>query len=384
MIKGIKMKNFMGFPDTMCNLTKSNAAPNNLAVIFGDTGSGKTSIVQAIRLLTEIVKPDFDMSGLGRYCMWGATEPTEVAYIFNIDGKEWHYSIAFTKSGLVEEYMYGPINKVRGKLIDIRMENGPRTYRTIPQEYIGAFPNRTIVASYAANPEYVADGNMFGVRMRQFLEYVDDIVVVDPIIPILFGGYMSKEDQTTIRNLQRIERLLNVFIKGICSHIKNIEYEIEPTERGDMYRLRVDRLIGGKIVAGWADEESHGFQVAISMILPIIAVLSGGIAVCDNFGITLHTNIVEAIIDAFDVPENKGQFIATVSDTSVACALSRDNMYIIDSDYEEHKEVIWASEFKKVNTTLWRAYRNGLFGGVPSGPCCSLEDIRSTMIEEQE
>ena len=113
MLKKITVKNFKCFKnETVFDLRKTNykfLEQNTCgkllkgALLVGDHASGKTTILQSIRLLPALLFRQGSCNGMPYQCIFSKENDSGLIYEFDIDGNDLVYSFTFSRDSFVEE-----------------------------------------------------------------------------------------------------------------------------------------------------------------------------------------------------------------------------------------------------------------------------------------
>ncbi|WP_338838174.1 AAA family ATPase [Kurthia gibsonii] len=159
MLKKIEVNNFKSFDNFVLDLSKNNREIKNLAAVYGENGSGKSTIVSVLHFITQSldtvssskkllefisdnenlkdiigkVKLDFSLNVnfsdliernnvLPLVLAEGETSPTTIKIIFELDSDEGEYEIRFNQSGLIFESLNFLINKQKGNLYKVEKD----------------------------------------------------------------------------------------------------------------------------------------------------------------------------------------------------------------------------------------------------------------------
>ena len=117
MLRSMELENFQSFSQIELDLSGKNGSVKNHAFIYGENGSGKSNLINAVFLLKVCSgslrklkenpginlpssPPDDDLKQLAKNLhMIGSEETMKLAYTFFIDGSDARYSIEFDKDG---------------------------------------------------------------------------------------------------------------------------------------------------------------------------------------------------------------------------------------------------------------------------------------------
>ena len=116
MLKKVVVKNFkcfkketvFDFKKTNYKLLEQNTQGKLLkgALFVGDNASGKTTAIQPMKLLLDLLFKDEDISLVLFQCLFSKDKTTSLSYEFEIDEHEIVYQFSFSGNEFVEEVLY--------------------------------------------------------------------------------------------------------------------------------------------------------------------------------------------------------------------------------------------------------------------------------------
>ena len=178
------------------------------------------------------------------------------------------------------------------------------------------------------------------------------------------GIILLKEEE----ELNKIEKLVNIFFTNLYSDIKNVYYKKEYTEKEIKYKLFVQKLIHNKIIDIDFSLESTGTQNLLEILPFLISACEGDTVIIDEFDKGVHDLLVSNILNNLSNYLN-GQIIITTHNTMLLeTDIPKDLVYIFQSDYKGNKELIALTDFDErihPNLNVRKRFLNGMYGGVP-------------------
>ena len=133
------------------------------------------------------------------------------------------------------------------------------------------------------------------------------------------------------------------------------------------------------------DLESKGTRTLLSLLIPALEALSAGsLLVIDELDTSLHPNLARAFISLFNKKDSNphgAQLIFSTHDVALldGRSMRQDEIWMTDKDDEGVSRFTPLTDFRlRSRDNIEKAYRNGRFGGVPTGGDFGVEfDDRS-------
>lgn len=420
----VKMKNFMSFKDVIFDFRNGSKGAKKFISIYGENGSGKSNFVTAIDLLRKTIE-SFQLVGnteklmevarkeeipqeilemvisntnilkIKNDCrMLECDEPTTIEYGFLVNGHEGYYTMSFEER-FVYEKLYYFTGKQRGVLFEIdytdesqKVEFSNKLFKNkkveleIRDEISKYWGKHTLLSILnkernEKNEEYIQES---------YLEYVFDIMNMlgDTTIHCKKTAFLGSEvnagkPNNVLRNLEegkinknkeeilnRSERIIRDFFTQAYADIKDVFYEKELEGDVISYRLYVEKMIGGKIRTISFNRESAGTQHILEIIRSLLGAFCGVTVVYDEIDDGIHDLLLKNVLDSM-VDYITGQLIITTHNTYMLESIDIKSVYLINVDYQGHKEVKCLDKYPRIQETNNPRimYLKGLFGGVP-------------------
>ncbi len=437
----IKAKNFKSFKNLEINFNKTKDKTNNLIVIYGENGSGKTNIAEIFRFLemsitvkdtekimANVANEKSDTPNLLEYLisninkpidmynmvfesnrMIDTKEPTEVECGFKTKETEGYYCIKFDKK-VLEEKLYYKIDKQKGILFEIKNENGnilkklnnkifhDKKYKeelidTI-EKYWGkySFLSLLFFEIKDKNKKYITSrisDNIFEAMYELVMTKtsIEDSQkrFINPNINELQRGLINEKD---IEKIKKQEEILRIFFTQAYTDIRDVRYEIEKTEEKDKlrYKLFFEKKIGGEIKSIPSMWESAGTQKILKQFQILLDAILGENVIIDEIDNGVHDALIKNIIMSIK-DEITGQLIITTHNTLLLETLPKESIYILTTDRNGNKEVNSIKDYDiniQKNHNARDLYFKGLFGGIPLTEYINFDEIRYTLEKQNE
>lgn len=433
----LKLKNFKSFKDITLNFRNSSGKSNNLVVIYGENGSGKSNLVEAFGFLKdtmytienknqfEEIKNDtyrdnlddiklildklmisemsnMDLSKLIKNirCI-GTQDDIEIEYGFNINNIDGYYRMVLNTE-IKEEELYYNISKRRGihfkiKEDKIELSSGifqDNNYREDLIEKIKKYWGKNTFLSIFyyemrnVNKEYLEERinqNIF--RVIYFFTLYNIRFNKEKGINARFStkyGALMDLDGNQVKQLNEIElkkkeNLLRYIFTNLYSDIKDIYYKVDYNIKGEIsdHSLYVKKMIGGELRDINFKYESTGTKKILDLILPLIEATTGNTSIIDEADTGIHDILFNKLILSVN-DYIKGQLIITTHNITLLEEIPKENIYFIVIDHNGEKELFNIRDYKtatKTNHNIRDRYIKGVYGGIPLTGYFDFEDL---------
>lgn len=409
MLSYLELQNFKSFSNVKFDLRKSKKEPKKLAFIYGENGSGKSSLMLSILFLTQTLdtldnqlklnnmeKIERDILGtiedstikesilkmilnsqyyalsdlIDEYNMVGNKDPMSIKIGFRINESDGSYFIEFSNNKVIREELRYVINEREG-IIFLLQEEGEQIlsptiffdndYKKELQESIEKYWGKhTFVA--ILNNEYEGKNNKY-IEKRISQKIID---VLNWLRQISISCKESKRETNKIsislkfmanlatgeikdkndKELKLCEKILNIFFTRLYSDIKSVNYMFTPIKEGFSYKLYFNKLINGNIIKIPISMESTGTQKLLDIFPSLFTALMGGIVFIDEIDSGIHDLLMESIV--FSLKDSlHGQIISTTHNTSLMETFLPEDIYIIDVDIKGNKMINSLDDYKE-------------------------------------
>ena len=408
MILSLTVKNWMSFKDeTPWVLVaskerihrdripkKGRLAVSPIAAIFGPNASGKTNLIEAIRLIQNMVINGHTASSVIAYAFSSNNEPTKIELEMLINDRVYVYTVYMTKERIINE-----------ELSEIRANKsiclfGREVASDLTQKY--HFPHlkcderlekfRLIGKKTETNKLFlnlcsdkigrsVIDSTLGGWiwEYDDIIEWFKMLFVLNqnsfqrmlgfpfPVkLDVLYGGKIWDMIDDPIKSKQLAEWLYSLDT-GI------IRLDIGPNQFGHRELMTIYRDHTGGEVRLSADQLSSGTIELIRFLIILMQLKDKKIVlVIDEFGQNFHNDLFKALIDlclSYCGPKTRSQLIFTTQNQSVMTQsiLRLDEMWVVEKHC--NKSTLYSFiEFEGLSsrTDVNKRYRQGHLGGLPN------------------
>ncbi len=358
------------------------------SLIYGPNASGKTSILEALGILREVILTSTNVSEdsyLPHFpFMLSDTEdkPTFYEIVFSIKNKIFRYNFSILKNKIFTENLYEISSTGTEKEYLVRKEQDIKLFSDFKESedikektkegvlFLSAafqWNNKlaTEIVSGFTNINVISGPESEKYRNYTMNKFKDSSDMKEQILNFLKLADFCIEDG----NVEKI-LLPNAVKERMNTHlIKKIPDEIDTMYFSHNKFDSKDKLIGSKKFN--IGDESAGTQKFFNVLGPIVDTLKHGkVLFIDEFDNSLHPFLTKLIIDLFEKnnPEN-AQLVATTHDTSL---LSYKDDFIKSQFWFTEKNKFGAgslfslAEFELRNDTEFsKKYLEGRFGALP-------------------
>lgn len=437
-ISSIHFKNYKSFPELTLNLSKTKKKPQNLIVIYGENGSGKSNIIDAIEILrlsvstlsyhnqfiklqqlmnedknslmsisnmTEIITKSSYSSVkkiLENSKMIGSKKNLLIQYNLFIDQKEAEYLIEYDGNKLVREQLKYTVEKGKGLLFEINInkesekilvnlndkifsKNIQKDLLVEIEKFWGLHTFFSIINVYIENLNQNFIDNSISDNLFDILYFLESISVSSSKATTLSTEMLKDLNSGSIKigeleELEKNEVILYKFFTSLYTDIKDVYYKkSEDIEEAKIdYRLYFKKNIGGKMLEIPFNLESSGTKKLLKLLPMFMGAVNGKTVVIDEIDQGIHdvlmNNIIESIQD-----DITGQLIFSTHDTYLLQKINPNSAYFIAIDVDGNKQIKNIKEYKDVrvfkNNNVQLQYLAGSYEAIPYPMSIDFEDL---------
>lgn len=348
-------------------LEKTNVGENRIlkgALFAGENASGKTQVLEAIKLLLDMLFENTEHSFMVKKSLYTKGTKFSLIYVFDVEGNEVSYEIIF--DGNTVEYEKLMVNN-EDKLV--RIKNNGNTYfdenkvkdvnsqlPLLKQEYYNTrFENNEILNKwfdFLKNSIYI--NCLHGYSKPYNLDRVTEVVLTK---------YAEKKDPT----------LLNDFINKI-GYGSEVVFEKQSSNEDRSVVINSNKPMislkkKGTKVALPLQIESSGNQALMNLILPVqYSTVNDCMLIVDEFSSGLHNELEESLIKYFfDNSKNSQLFFVSHSTNLMDTYLLRpDQIYSFRFDSKKGTMINrFSDENPRESQNMEKMYLSGVFDGLP-------------------
>ncbi len=360
------------------------------SVILGPNGSGKTGLVQAVDLMTDMVlesakgKQEGEPLEHSPYKLSAATRAadTEFEIIFIHQDTRFQYGFSFNAKRITGEWLYatplgGRVQRWFERRTDLGADRGWYINPSLKGErdiWRKATRDNALFLSTAMQ--------LNAESLRLPFEWFQQLIIIESsqrLAPYYTASLAKTEKR---QNILLFFKEAGLDINDISIEEVEVNLKIsEPLAIGGhdfskkKFRQRVSFAHRGddsEHVYLDISEESDGTQVLFSLIGPWITVLeNGAILLVDELHNSLHPLALRYLVGLFNNPEtnpHKAQLIFTTHDVSILSSdmVSADQVWLAERKAGEGSRLTPMSDFHvRQNEALEKGYMGGRYGGLP-------------------
>lgn len=409
MFTKIILKNFKSFKNVEINLELKKGESKPLVIIYGENGSGKTTISQAFLalertmqtmqikgmlkdLLEDKVKIDDDfpvktdvmfkilksrlsVNGIeniiDEYKMIDSNENMSLEYEFNIEGATGSYYVEMDSFSVVREKLEYKLNKNKGCYFDIEDDKmyinekifeskdfyeliknqlemywGKHTFLSILYFEMGDKSDTYINSNISINlMKLMSAFKKIDFRIPRANDGQNNSLDTDN--PILDDLVNGVVEKSKEYELDKVEILLNSFFKSMFSDVIKAFYKRSDDENKVVYKLFLRKQIENHEYDIDFQLESNGTKEIIGLLPYLISAVSGNCVIIDEYGIGVHDLLATKLLAAIG-EQIKGQLIITTHNTLLMdCAgVNPEALYFIMNDKTFRKSVKCVTEIE--------------------------------------
>lgn len=391
-----------------------------VAAIFGANASGKSNLVDGLRLMGNLVRgwgrrePE---SGIPRSPFRLERESLLQPSVFQVElvleGVRYTYSFAVDDERVIIERLHSyPHRRKRvlfereGDSIDFGSTVTQRTRAEVIEDlltedtlFLAAASQlrldqyRPVIDWFRRSLRFVRPGRLLrtdGERLARFLEQSDagrarllelaraaDVGISDLAISYVDDPLAAAEAEAAKKMAEQLEaRLAGVDDEGRSELLVQMARAQAQADAFQERSRRAKLLVTHGGVGFELHDESEGTQVWLDLIPEIIASLdSGRTLVIDEIGTSLHPLLVRKLVGLFRDPTmnvNGAQLLFTTHDAFMLApvagepGLDRDQVWFVEKHSDGASELYPLTDFKPRNEhNLARRYLGGAYGAIP-------------------
>lgn len=363
--KCFKEETIFDYRKTNYKLLEKNTMGKILkGILFvGDNASGKTTAIEPIKLLLQLLFKDVDTNFWLYKCLFSKKEETKLEYEFLIDGHEIKYQIAFSSKEILEEKLVvdKEINFERiSNKVKFLLEKEKSYYEVdgsilfLKKLYFSTkFEGYDILKNWF---EFLKQSIYINAYTRNIVTYNGE--------SLMYNKYFEKEGTDNINNFLKengFKYQIN-YTKSI--HKNNVSYFMDEDEEKMVFFEREE--LGVPIPLIW---ESTGNKTLINILPAILySIEKGGLLIIDEFSSGFHNKLEELIVKyIMNKSHNTQMFLVSHSTNLLSNSLLRpDQIYSVEMVIGRGSILNrFSDEQPRVAQNLEKMYLSGVFGGIP-------------------
>lgn len=410
MFTKVKLKNFKSFKNVEIDLQSKKGKSKPLIIIYGENGSGKTTISQAFlalkrtmatmqvkdmlkdlldekfnppedfplkpNVMLKLLKSKLSMNGIENlieeYKMINSKENMSLEYEFNIDGGNGYYYIEMDSYNIVKERLEFKLNKKRGCYFHIEDDDiyinenifeSREFYDLIRNQvemYWGKHTLLSILYFEMGDKSDTYINSNISTNLMKLMTVFENINFRIPREPNGQNLALNAENQFfghlvsgTIEKknkfkLDEIEKLINQFFKALFNDVVKAFYKRTGTKDGIQYDLFLRKRIENYEYDIDFNLESNGTKEIMDLLPYLVSAVSGNCVIIDEYGIGIHDLLAARLLAAIGY-QIKGQLIITTHNTLLMddAGVNPEALYFIMNDKTFKKSVKCVTEIEE-------------------------------------
>ncbi len=425
MFRKVYLENFLVFDSIEFDLEKKKGEPLKKAFIYGENGSGKTSLIKGIRAIQSILT---SMNSLGPYSeimeklekfdeyivryldgskiinnslpkepsisrfskkhrMIGSSGDMKLEYDFLLSDKAYKYSISISEN---HEVVYEELKYMIGERIAKAYQYDANSDGeiNISSKFIKSAKYRKELSlkhsKHKNNHAFTAmlyydykhiDDEFFSNNVDTGICKLFDKLVVEDVVINYFEGEIALDKEKKIDNYVKV---CNEVIPMLNSDIDSLYYEKIYINEKIKYKLYLKKYIAGALRHIYFKDESTGTLSILSIIGSLIESYKNDdmfVHIADEMDDGIHdltfTKLSNALVNLDNV-----QIIATTHNTALLEHLDTEYIFILRTNSNGSKEIVNLKNYKiQKNNNKRKMYLDGLFEGIPIDEDFDLDSI---------
>lgn len=373
MLSQITVKNFKCFKNetvfdfrkTNYKLLKQNIKGKLLKglLFVGDNASGKTTAIQPVMLLLDLLFKDRDIHLFLYQCLFSKEDETTLKYEFDIDGHEILYSFSFDGNKFLEETL-----QLDNQLIIERIGKNAKLWLSENNTFHEVDESILFIKKVYFNTKF--EDNEILKKWFSFLKQSVCINAYKRTIsayndePLALRKYLEKFGVEEINSFFENNNFKYSVEYALEIEGKGVRYEMSEDEGKTLFFQREDISVPIPLFL-----ESTGNKTLINILPAILhSVQKGGLLVIDEFSSGFH-NKLEGLIVRYIMNNSTNTQLLLVSHSTnlLSNALLRpDQIYSVEMMGGEGSVLNrFSDEQPRVAQNLEKMYLSGVFGGIP-------------------
>lgn len=331
------------------------------ALFVGDNASGKTTAIQPIKLLLDLLFKDQDTELVFYRCLFSNQKITALKYEFEIEGYDVQYSFSFESNYFVEEKL-----EVDKKVILERKKDNAELYLGNETVHHKVDDSILFLKRVYFNTKFA--GNEILIKWFDFLQ---KSIYIDAYLrkTLSYGGenllaikYIEKHGTDKLNEFLQKHRFDYSIQYDWVAEGGRVRFETEDEEMIFFNRMGIDVPIPVFM-------ESMGNKALINILPAVLSVVeNGGMLVIDEFSSGFHNKLEELLVKYI---MNNGEaiqlfFVSHSTNLLSNSILRPDQIYAVEMAGDEGSRLYrFSQEQPRVAQNLEKMYLSGVFGGVP-------------------
>ncbi len=363
--KCFKNETVFDFRKTNYKLLKQNTKEKLLKglLFVGDNASGKTTAIQPVMLLLDLLFKDRDISLFLYQCLFSKEDETTLKYEFDIDGHEILYSFSFDGNKFLEETLQldnQPVIERIGKNAKLWLSENSTFHEVdesilfIKKVYFNTkFEDNEMLKKWFA---FLKQSVCINAYKRTISTYDDE--------PLTYRKYLEKYGVDEINSFLKNNNFKYSVEYALEIEGKGVRFEMSEEEGKTLFFQREDISVPIPLFF-----ESTGNKTLINILPAILhAVQKGGLLVIDEFSSGFHNKLEELIVRYIMNNSTNTQLLLVSHSTNLLsnALLRPDQIYSVEMMGGEGSVLNrFSDEQSRVAQNIEKMYLSGVFGGIP-------------------
>jgi len=302
--------------------------------VFGANASGKSNVVKSVRACVEMIRSSHNYNedtvfGFVPFKFEGYDQKPSTFYVrFLMEGIEYEYSFSMTRTEILTEQLYYYPNGRRSLVFSRDERKGPDKRQVYEFKLVLKRP-MDVAANTSKKTLFISRASQMDRELaKQVFRFFCDDVVLGYRLPATVSMEQLLSDQKP--------RLLEV-LRTADSDIVDI-------------RLRGDSIVtyhrnNPDVAFDFETEESEGTKTLFRMMVSMIDIIRQGKTLfVDEIDTSLHTQLVEFIIEMFNSSE-QAQLVYT-----------SHNTHLLNTDFQRRDQVYFVNKREDGSSDLGAVY----------------------------
>ena len=429
MLKRMELINYKSFKNVTIDFSDTKTKTKNIAIIYGENGSGKSNIISALYFLKNSIntlsfqkafnellqkQSGIDLNAftqkyryghvilkeeIQEYKMLNTNDNMIIKYYFLINGKDAYYKMEFDNENIVTEELSYVLDKnistyfnisSKEKYLNKSIFNDTKFKKELEENIDRYFGKHTFLSILKNEYENVNASYLNEKISNNMIDIFNEIRKIDvwQKSPDTEEGCVNSSDNL-LRDLRRgsvlksdsykiemTKNALNAYFTSLYSDIKEVYYTINPQDDKLNYMLHFKKMIGSKMIEVPYYLESTGTIKLLDIFPYLLSFYYGDTVFIDEIDSGVHDLLMAEIISNLAL-KAKGQLVITTHNTLLMTKVKASSLYIIEIDAEGNKKVSPITDKDRIqkNNNVAKGYLNGNYGGVPSIGYLDFDEI---------
>lgn len=352
--KCFKNKTVLDFRKTNYKFLEQNTYGKILkgALFVGDHASGKTTVLQSVKLLSELLFWERGCDLTPYQCIFSKENVSSLTYEFEIDGHELTYFLTFSGNSFLEEKL-----RIDGRTLVERLGKKGKWLAQKETVLCDVEDSVLFLKDLSLRTEF-SSSNIVG----KWFAYLKKYVYIDAYarrIEVFDGDGLSARRYAEAHGTKKINDFLQEHQFPFF-----IRYCEKEEERKEIFfeRKGMEEMLP-------ACMESTGNRILINLLPAVLSVTErGGALIIDSFGGDLHNRLEELLIRyVMEQGTNVQFFLSSHSTNLLSNSLLRpDQIFSMELAGGEGRRLHrFSDQQPRVAQNLEKMYLNGTFGELP-------------------